>query len=485
MRNFIGKTPGLLLAMILGCLLAGCNEGDQTLTADSSAESTSHNIALSDAEIENIVRRSYQYVALYNVNNKAAMDPANPARTDGWNRLKAQTQLLDHTSEFIARPNNDTLYINATLDLTREAVILEAPAFDSKYVSLMATGYDHYVNIPLSSRDNDFAKPTRVLFYSQRTPAYNGETVAGIDKIVEMDGDFISAVYRVMPHISEPERLARIRESMEQVKVVTLSEYQTGKKLADTSPVAFPPFGRTDADVFEHNLLEVMQFIFNHTTFDPNNELDNELLEAYRPLGVIPGRTFDAARVAIIDGEKFRCISETVKAQALANMADPRYIAETFLNVFLPKGQIDLDTLVFQSVVGPIGQPAREAVYPPVLTTDLEPMNALHDYVVRMPKESLPPARAFWSITLYDLENGFFIPNDRKKYSVGGNGGMKRDEQDGITVHIAAEQPAGVPAENWLPIARGDYGLNFVMRVYSPDLARLKDWKAPRVEMVQ
>jgi hypothetical protein len=102
-----------------------------------------------------------------------------------------------------------------------------------------------------------------------------------------------------------------------------------------------------------------------------------------------------------------------------------------------------------------------------------------------MPKESLPPARAFWSITLYDLENGFFIPNDRKKYSVGENGGMKLDEQGGITIHIAAELPAGVPAENWLPIARGDYGLNLGMRVYSPDLARLKDWKAPRVEMVQ
>ena len=34
--------------------------------------------------------------------------------------------------------------------------------------------------------------------------------------------------------------------------------------------------GQTDADIFEHNLLEVMQFVFNHTTFDPQDEIDQK-----------------------------------------------------------------------------------------------------------------------------------------------------------------------------------------------------------------
>jgi hypothetical protein len=46
-------------------------------------------------------------------------------------------------------------------------------------------------------------------------------------------------------------------------------------------------------------------------------------------------------------------------------------------------------------------------------------MDELHDYVLRMSKEELPPAIAIWSLTLYDLKNGFVIPNDRKKYNVG------------------------------------------------------------------
>ena len=54
----------------------------------------------------------------------------------------------------------------------------------------------------------------------------------------------------------------------------------------------------------------------------------------------------------------------------------------------------------------------------------------------------MPPTRAFWSFTLYDAEDGFFIPNEHKKYSVGENAGMKLNEDGGIEIHIAAEKPA-------------------------------------------
>ena len=81
-------------------------------------------ITLSDAEIQNLVRRSYQYVALYNVNNKFAL------KQGSWNSCGADTKLKDHTMREIARPNNDTLYISCMLDLREDPVILEMPAFD-------------------------------------------------------------------------------------------------------------------------------------------------------------------------------------------------------------------------------------------------------------------------------------------------------------------------------------------------------------------
>jgi hypothetical protein len=433
-------------------------------------------IEISDAGIENIVRRSYQYAAMYNVSNKLAF------KQGGWNTIFPDTALKDHTMREIARPNNDTLYISCMLDLRKDPVILEMPAFDSNYVSLMVTGYDHYVNIPMATRLGDFRKPDKILLYSIRTAGYNGEPVKGVKRLFEITSDFISAVFRIMPHADDPGRFKRIVEQMQSARLVTLSEFRGGKA-KPINDILFPPVGRTDADVFGHNLIEVMQFVFNHTTFDPDNPLDQAVLAAYEPLGVVPGRAFDPARVARIDGSRFRAVAERIRTEEMAKATDPEFKRKNLLRMFQPKGQIDLDVLLFQSVLGPIGQPADEAVYPAVTTTDGEPMNARHDYVIRMEKDELPPAKAFWSFTIYD-KNGFFIPNDQKKYSVGENAGMKLNEEGGIEIWIAAEKPEGVPEENRLPIIRKNEEIGVVLRVYVPDLEKMKDWEAPKAEPV-
>ena len=436
---------------------------------------TADTVELTDEQLENLVERSYQYVAMYNVNNKFAL------KHGGWNTCDADTQLKDHTMREIARPNNDTLYTSCLLDLRKDPVILEMPAFDSDYVSLMVTGYDHYVNVPMSTRLDDFEKPEKMLFYSARTEGYDGAPVEGVDQIFEASGDFISAVLRIMPHAGDEARFERIVGQMEQVKAVTLSEFR-GQAAKPIDDIAFPPVGEKDADVFGNNLLEVMQFVFNHTTFDPNDVLDRELLAAYEPLGVVPGQPYDAARVAKVDGAKIRAVSERVFSEEMAKAADEAFHEKERFGKFKPKGEMPLELLLFQSVLGPIGLPAVEAVYPAVTTTDGSQINAMNDYVIRMAADEMPPTEVFWSFTLYDLNNGFFIPNDRKKYSVGENAGMKLDENGGIEVYVAAEKPEGVPEENWLPINRKDEDMDIILRVYEPDLDKMKTWQAPRAE---
>ncbi len=467
--------------------LAGCGQSQDAATTSGDAAVPEQAVAageLTDAQVDNIVRRSYQFVAMYNVNNKNALDPSNPFSTGGWNRVRVNPTLADHTVKMIARPNNDTLYAVAMLDLREEPVILEAPAFDSTYVSLMVTGYDHYVNIPMSTRQGDFSEPSRILFYTERTRDYSGEAVEEVDKIAEMSGDFVSAVYRIMPHANEPERLQTNLDAMQNIKVMTLSEYRSGFASQAGDMSEFPAFGKTDFDIFENNLLEVMQFVFNHTTFDPNDEIDQKLLAAYEPLGVAPGRKYDPFAVARIDGARFRAVAERIAPQELARTTDPEFMAENVLGLFQPKGSMTLERLLFQSILGPIGQPAAEAVYPSINTTDGAPMNAMHDYVIRMAPDEMPPATAFWSATLYDTANGFFMPNDGKKYSVGENAGMNLDADGGIAIFVAAEQPEGVPAENWLPLVRGDYGIDVIMRIYAPDLERFATWTVPQAEML-
>ncbi len=464
-----------LLAALLAVLAATAGCSSEPSKSPTQPVKKGETLELSDAEIENLVRRSYQYVAMYNVNNKFAL------KQGGWNTIDADTKLKDHTMREIARPNNDTLYISALIDLRKDPVILEMPAFDSDYVSLMVTGYDHYVNVPMATRLGDFDEPEKMLFFTERTEGYTGEPVEGIDRIFECTGDFISAVLRIMPHANDPERFKRITGQMEQVKVITLSEFR-GKPAKPIDDLKSPAVGQRDADIFENNLLEVMQFVFNHTTFDPKDELDREVLAAYEPLGVVPGQPYDPAKVAKIDGAKIRKVAEGIFTEEMAKATDKEFQKKELFGKFLPKGEMTLELLLFQSVLGPIGLPATEAVYPVVATTDGKQMNAMNDYVIRMTADALPPTEVFWSLTLYDLNNGFFIPNDRKKYSVGENAGMKLDENGGIEIYVAAEKPEGVPEENWLPINRKDEDMDIVLRAYVPDLERMKTWTAPKAE---
>jgi len=478
---------GFVLGIVLA--ISGCEQPAEEAQVSVMAAAPATNAELSDAEVENLVRRSYQYVALYNVVNKGVMDPTNPAVTDGWNQIKPQVALMDHTLQAIARPNNDTLYAPTVMDLRSEPVIVEWPAIDSTYVSLEVSGYDHYCSVPVSTRQGDFAAPSRILFYTERTRGYAGEAIEGIDQVEKVTGDFLIASFRVMPHANEPGKMQRIVDAMQSIRVMTLSEYRQGDGEGATASadevIEFPAFGATDFDVFENNLLEVMQFVFNHTTFDPADEKDQQVLAAYAPLGVVPGRVYDPAIVVAIDGERFRAMAERVATEQLGRATDPEFLQANVLKLFLPKSQMTVDLQVFQSVLGPLGLPAVEAVYPAIVSSDGQPITAANDYVVRMSPDAMPPAEAFWSITLYDTANGFFIPNELKKYSVGENAGMQLNADGGIAIYIAAERPDGVSAENWLPINRGDYGLSVILRAYVPDINRFQGWSVPQAEIIE
>ncbi len=466
----MSATKFLFMCLVPVALLISCKEsGKNKITPDLDKEGFA---LLTDEAVENIVKRSYQYVAMYNVNNKFAI------KYGGWNTVHADHELKDHTTKEIARPNNDTFYITAMLDLTAEPVILDLPAFGSQYVSLMVTAYDHYVGVPKTTGKGDFEKPEKILFYSDNTKGYTGEKVEGVATIYKTTGDFISAVIRVMPHANDPERFKSIVEKIISVKIQSLSEFK-GKRPEPANEFDFPEIGKTDLDIFQNNLLEVMQFVFNHISFDPNDELDQKVLEAYAPLGIKPGGIYHPENVKI-DGTRFRAVAENIQKENLGKLADPTLFQRMAPKMFKLKGQTDLQTLLAVSIIGPIGLPMEEAMYPNVTTATGEPMNALNNYVIKMSKDELPPYQAFWSLTLYDKANGFFIPNDRKKYSVGENAGYKLNADGGIEIYVSAEKPGGVPEENWLPINRKDEEIDLILRIYVPNLDKMKSWQPPK-----
>jgi hypothetical protein len=84
-------------------------------------------------------------------------------------------------------------------------------------------------------------------------------------------------------------------------------------------------------------------------------------------------------------------VSLEVAEEKRRAMSGPEVLARVTPKLFMPKGQIYLETQVVQSVAGPIGLQAYQAIYVPVATKDGQVMNAQNDYVLRMSKHELPP----------------------------------------------------------------------------------------------
>ena len=63
--------------------------------------------------------------------------------------------------------------------------------------------------------------------------------------------------------------------------------------------------------------------------------------------------------------------------------------------------------------------------------------------------------------------------------------GFKLIKGGGIEIIIVAEKPEEVPEEKWLPIQREDLELNIILRIYAPDLEKMKTWKAPKAIRIE
>ena len=113
------------------------------------------------------------------------------------------------------------------------------------------------------------------------------------------------------------------------------------------------------------------------------------------------------------------------------------------------------------------GNHGYEAVYSEVFVdADGEQLNGAHRYELRLTE--LPPADAFWSITMYDMPDYYLVANPIERYSIGDRTpGVVTGDDGSLTITIQHEQPAdAAAAANWLPSPAGDF--RPMLRVYAP-----------------
>ena len=115
------------------------------------------------------------------------------------------------------------------------------------------------------------------------------------------------------------------------------------------------------------------------------------------------------------------------------------------------------------------GNIAQEAMYlPAFFDTDMQPLLSDRRYRIHFAADNLPPANAFWSVTLYSRPENQLKANPINRYAIGDRTpNLKRGADGSIDIYIQREKPEGDLASNWLP--SGEKGpIWIILRMYGP-----------------
>jgi hypothetical protein len=122
-----------------------------------------------------------------------------------------------------------------------------------------------------------------------------------------------------------------------------------------------------------------------------------------------------------------------------------------------------------RAIVAQVGLGANlpeDAIYPLNLGDEAgRPLDGASRYTIHFDKESIPPVRAFWSVTLYDSE-GFQVANPLNRFAASSWMPFKYNADGSLDLYFQNESPGKEKEANCLPAPKSAF--NLTMRLYSP-----------------
>jgi hypothetical protein len=141
--------------------------------------------------------------------------------------------------------------------------------------------------------------------------------------------------------------------------------------------------------------------------------------------------------------------------------------------------------------VAAFGWPANQqadAVYPLAeVDSSRQKLTGANKYTVTFEKDATPPVHAFWSITMYEVDKGWwFTPNALNKFTESPRDNPKPNADGSLTLYFQNESPGADKQANWLPAPKGEFVA--MMRMYwpkeTPPSILNGSWKPPAVKKV-
>ena len=408
------------------------------------------------------------YLSIY----QFALDPDGSQYKGAPNEVHSVARVFTPEDRGVVTPNSDTPYSFLVMDLRAEPLVVTLPPIEAdRYYSLQLVDlYSHNVDYVGTRRDgNDGGR------FLIAGPDWTGQAPEGILRTIRIPTQILYSQFRTQ--LYNEADLDRVRDIQAGYGVEPLSSFLGGPPPAQPPAIDWPPISRETAQA---QFWSYANFLLQ---FAPPLPWEDDIRQRFAAIGVAAADTWpatdlpdDVATAVIEAGDaalgEIREILLRKVTSSRGLFGSPERMRGKYMQRALG------------AMGGLYGLEEEEALYETyLLGADGERLDASRrDYVMRFDADALPPAGAFWSVTMYDGDK-FLVDNPLDRYLI--NSAMldtlKVNDAGDIVLHLQRESPGPDLESNWLPAPDGEMGV--VMRIYLPEEAAIDGtWQPPAIE---
>ena len=386
----------------------------------------------------------------------------------------------------VVRPNFDTLYSSGWLDLTKEPMVVSVPDTSGRYYLLPML--DMWTDVFASPgwRTTGTQAQTLVIVPPGWKPDFREKLIDEFKlpkdtQRIDAPTPYVWIIGRIKT--DGPSDYDAVHKLQAALKITPLSQW--GKP---PEPIAFkadptvdmktPPKRQVDrmpAGEFFAHAAELLKLHPPHLT-------DQPIIAQLTKIGIEPGKSFDMSKVdpviqrGLDNARHDAQMLMAWKVRSIARVVNGWSMNTDTMGVY---GNYYLK----RAIVAQIGLGANlpeDAIYPINLFDGAhQTLDGANKYTIHFDKGAMPPADAFWSITLYD-NDGFQVENNLNRFAVSSWMPFKYNGDGSLDLYFQNESPGVEREANWLPTPKGSF--NLTMRLYAPRMEALTGkWNPPPV----
>lgn len=440
---------------------------------------------ITPAEAQAIAKEAYIYgfpfVEGYKTLYKQALDQGSPDFKAPFNQIGHARGVATPDDTWVVTPNSDTPYSFAWLDLRAEPIVITMPKIEkARYYSTQLIDLQTFNFAYLGTRafGNDGGD------FLIAGPDWKGEKPAGVKAVIPCETELCYALFRTQ--LYNPDDLASVGRIQDGYQVRPLSVY-LGKPAPAAAPVVNWP--KPSADMTEGpTLFAYLNFLLQ---FCPTHSSEKELMARFATLGIGANTPFDVDKCAPDVKQAVEAgIAEFWKVDFAGLMAKVNAGEVTSGELFGTRAFLNNNYRYrfLGAKLGLYGNSRDEALYPPYFV-DAENNKldaATNRYELCFAKGQLPPAGAFWSLTMYDGKSQLLVANPIKRYLLNSTmlDSFKYGDDGSLTISVGKDSPGAAEVSNWLPAPDGPFYC--ILRIYIPGPETFNgQWKQPKLQLAK